>query len=212
MLDEQIWFPSPTEAMADGLLAMGGDLKPDRLLLAYRNGIFPWYNEDNPILWWSPDPRFVLYPEKLKISRSMQQVLKKETFEYRCNTSFEEVIRGCANARRSYGHGTWITDEVMEAYIELHKLGHAHSAECWQNGELVGGLYGVRLGMVFFGESMFSHASNASKVALIRYVQALREEGVKLIDCQMHTAHLESLGAEPMSRVLFLDLLKRYIR
>ncbi len=207
-LDKDIWFPPAARALPDGLLAMGGDLQPDRLLLAYRSGIFPWYNEGDPPLWWSPDPRFVLYPQKLKVSQSMAAILKKGTFEYRFNTAFREVIAGCASVRRSYGVGTWISEEMMAAYIQLHELGHAHSAEAWQDGELVGGLYGIRIRRIFFGESMFSRVSNASKAAFINLVRQLQEEGVRLIDCQMHTAHLESLGAEAMPREHYLMQLK----
>jgi leucyl/phenylalanyl-tRNA--protein transferase len=212
MLDEQIWFPPADQALPDGLLAIGGDLCPERLLLAYRSGIFPWYNEGDPILWWSPDPRFVLYPEKLKISRSMRQVMRKEGWEYRSNTAFEAVRRGCASAPRSGAGGTWINEDMIAAYLRLHELGYACSAEAWLDDELAGGLYGVRLGGIFFGESMFSHVSNASKLALIRLVNALQQDGVRLIDCQMHTAHLESLGAEAMPRGRFLQSLKELIR
>ena len=212
MLDEEIWFPSPAHAMDDGLLAIGGDLAPERLLLGYRSGIFPWYNEGDPVLWWCPDPRFVLHPEKLRISHSMKQVLKKGTFEYRTNTAFEAVIRNCAMTPRTGASGTWINEHMIAAYTQLHHLGHAHSAEIWQDDELVGGLYGVRLGRIFFGESMFSRISNASKAALIHLVTTLQGEGVRLIDCQMHTAHLESLGAETMPRKHFLVVLKELVR
>ena len=212
MLDEEIWFPPPEQSLPDGLLAMGGDLQPERLLLAYRSGIFPWYNEDDPILWWSPDPRFVLYPEKLKVSRSMQQVLRKGCFEYRGDTAFREVICGCAGAPRAGGSGTWINEAMIGAYLDLHARGYAHCAEAWQDGALVGGLYGVRLGDVFFGESMFSSVSNASKFAFISLVERLRADGVRIIDCQMHTAHLESLGAQSIPRLQFLHTLKELIR
>jgi leucyl/phenylalanyl-tRNA--protein transferase len=212
MLDEQIWFPPATQALPDGLLAIGGDLRQERLLLAYRSGIFPWYNEGDPILWWSPDPRFVLYPEKLRVSRSMRQLMKKDVFEYRSDTAFEAVIRACASLPRSGAAGTWINEDMIAAYLRLHELGYAHSAEVWQDGALAGGLYGVRLGGIFFGESMFSKVSNASKLALIRLVGALQQEGVRLIDCQMHTAHLESLGAEAIPRSRFLHSLKELIR
>ena len=211
-LDEEIWFPPPAQALPDGLLAVGGDLHPDRLLLGYRSGIFPWYNEGDPILWWSPDPRFVLYPGKLKISSSMRQVLKKRTFEYRSNTAFECVIRACASVPRSSSRGTWIGEDIIEAYKDLHQRGHALSAEAWADGQLVGGLYGVRLGKIFFGESMFSKQSNASKAAFIHLVNNLLDDGVQLIDCQMYTSHLESLGAEAISRETFLGTLKELIR
>jgi leucyl/phenylalanyl-tRNA--protein transferase len=211
MLDSGVWFPSPEQSLEDGLLAIGGDLSPKRLLLAYRSGIFPWYNEEDPILWWSPDPRFVLYPDDLRISHSMRQVLKRGRFEYRSNTVFEAVMRGCASAPRSGDGGTWISEDMIAAYMRLHELGYAHSAEAWLDGELAGGLYGVRLGNIFFGESMFSRVSNASKVAFIHLVQALGEDGVKLIDCQMHTAHLESLGATAIPRKAFLQHLKELV-
>ncbi len=211
MLDSEVWFPLPEQSLEDGLLAMGGDLSPERLLLAYRSGIFPWYNEEDPILWWSPDPRFVLYPEDLKVSSSMRQVLNRQTFEYRCDTAFEAVIRGCSSVSRPADKGTWIGEDMIAAYGRLHHLGYAHSAESWQNGELVGGLYGVRLGKIFFGESMFSRVSNASKAAFIQLVQELRGDGVRLIDCQMHTAHLESLGAMAISRKTFLQSLKELL-
>jgi leucyl/phenylalanyl-tRNA--protein transferase len=208
MLDKQIWLPRPEDALEDGLLAIGGDLMPERLLLAYRNGIFPWYNEGDPIMWWSPDPRFVLYPEKLKVSHSMKAVLKKGTFEYRFNTAFTEVFQGCASVRRTYSAGTWISNEMIAAYEKLHELGYAFSAEAWQDGQLAGGLYGVRIRKIFFGESMFSRVSNASKAAFIHLVRDLQADGVKLIDCQMYTPHLDSLGAESISREAFLFALR----
>ncbi|MEO6833305.1 MAG: leucyl/phenylalanyl-tRNA--protein transferase [Chitinophagaceae bacterium] len=206
-LEEELWFPPAEKADEDGLLAVGGDLNAERLLLAYRSGIFPWFSEEDPILWWSPDPRFVLFPEKLRVSKSMKQVLRNGLFDYRRNTEFELVIRACAAAPRAGQPGTWISEVMIEAYVRLHDLGIAQSAETWQDGQLVGGLYGVLLGNVFFGESMFSKVSNASKAAFIQMVQDLKNEGVKVIDCQMHTAHLESLGAESISRVDFLRIL-----
>jgi len=211
MLDEHIWFPPAAEALEDGLLAVGGDLGSERLLLAYRNGIFPWFNEEDPILWWSPNPRFVLLPSALKVSSSMKQVLKRGQFEFRLDSAFEAVMRGCATAPRSDDAGTWISEEMVEAYVRLHELGYAHSAESWQDGVLVGGLYGVRLGNVFFGESMFSNVSNASKAAFIQLVRMLENEGVQLIDCQLPTAHLASLGAGPMPREQFLQSLQELI-
>ncbi len=209
LLDEQLWFPPVEEALPDGLLAIGGDLSVDRLLLAYRNGIFPWFNDDELPLWWCPDPRFVLFPDELKESKSMKQLLKKDVFDFRVNTSFAQVIDMCRQIERKGQDGTWITEEVMNAYIELHKLGYAHSAEVWQDRKLVGGLYGIRIGNIFFGESMFSHVSNASKYAFIRYVQLLKGEGVQMIDCQVHTEHLESLGARMIDRKEFIDILQR---
>ncbi len=209
ILDNKIWFPPATNATEDGLLAIGGDLSEERLLLAYRKGIFPWFEDSLP-LWWSPDPRFILLPHQLKISKSMQHVLRSNSFQFTTNSSFEEVIYHCKTAKRN-SEGTWITDEVEKAYINLYKKGYACSAETWQNNKLIGGLYGVRMGKVFFGESMFSHVSNASKFAFINYVQQLISEGVVLIDCQLYTNHLESLGARMISRNDFLDLLKTYI-
>lgn len=206
----ELWFPPATDALEDGLLALGGDLSVDRLLLAYRNGIFPWYDDDVP-MWWCPDPRFVLYPEELKVSKSMKQVLKRGGFEFLVNTAFDKVIANCKAVAREGQDGTWITDDVEAAYNTMHKLGYAHSAEAWQDGELVGGLYGVRLGNVFFGESMFSHVSNASKFAFIKYVEQLKVKGVMLIDCQVYTEHLESLGARMVSREDFLEILNREI-
>jgi len=210
-LNDKLWFPPASEAMDDGLLAVGGDLSTERILLAYRNGIFPWFNEEEPPLWWCPDPRFVLFPEKLKISKSMQQLLKRDHFEFKTNTAFEEVIRNCRHITRKDQDGTWISDEVTAAYTTLHYMGIAHSAEAWLNSELVGGLYGLRMGKVFFGESMFSKASNASKYAFLSYVTLLQAEGIQLIDCQVYTEHLESLGAEMMPRADFLQQLNRLI-
>ena len=207
-LDDDLWFPAVEEAMDDGLLAVGGDLRMERLLLAYSNGIFPWYNEDELPMWWSPDPRFVLFPEELKVSKSMGQILKRNEFEFRVDTVFEEVIFNCSRAPRQEQDGTWISDEIISAYTALHELGYAHSAEAWYEGELVGGLYGVLLGKVFFGESMFSKRSNASKYAFIKWVQLLSERGVVLIDCQVHTEHLESLGARMIGRAEFTALLR----
>jgi len=199
-------FPPVTLAEPDGLLAIGGDLSKERLLLAYRNGIFPWY-EGRHILWWSPDPRFVLFPDELKVSKSMRQLIRRETFVFTINKAFTEVIANCRTIPRKGQDGTWITEEVKEAYGRLHKEGYVHSAEAWLNGELVGGLYGVRLGKAFFGESMFSKYSNASKYAFICYVEQLRSEGVELIDCQVYTEHLESLGARMIPRSGFIQLI-----
>lgn len=209
-LDDQLWFPPVSDALEDGLLAMGGDVSVDRLLLAYRNGIFPWYDDTVP-LWWSPDPRFVLFPDKLKISKSMQQVFKKKQFQFRINTNFEGVIAACKSLQRKGQDGTWITDELERSFIQLHQIGHAHSAEAWMNDELVGGLYGIRMGSFFFGESMFSKVSNASKFAFISYVQTLKKEDLTLVDCQVHTEHLESLGAEMIPRNVFIQLLKEQL-
>jgi leucyl/phenylalanyl-tRNA---protein transferase len=206
-LNETIQFPPPEIADEDGLLAIGGDLSIVRLLHAYRNGIFPWY-ENKYILWWCPDPRFVLFPAELKISSSMKQLLKKQAFEFSMNSDFFGVISQCKAINRRDQHGTWITEEMRKAYNDLHYAGYAHSAEVRLNGELVGGLYGIRLGKMFYGESMFSRYSNASKYAFIRYVELLKTEGVELIDCQVYTSHLESLGARMIPRSMFLNLVK----
>jgi leucyl/phenylalanyl-tRNA--protein transferase len=210
-LDHTIRFPPVHHAEPDGLLAIGGDLSVERLLLAYRNGIFPWY-EKTDILWWCPDPRFVLFPENIKVSKSMQALLKQEAFTFTVNKAFEEVIGACQSTRRKGQEGgTWITHDVKQAYTKLHYLGYAHSAEVWLNGELAGGVYGIRLGNAFFGESMFSNVSNASKYAFIRYVNQLESEGVQLIDCQVYTRHLESLGAEMIPRARFINLLEKLL-
>jgi leucyl/phenylalanyl-tRNA--protein transferase len=206
-LDQDLIFPPVSLAEPDGLLAVGGDLSIERLLLAYHNGIFPWY-EGKHILWWCPDPRFVLFPEELNVSKSMRQLIRRESFAFTINKAFDQVIGNCKTISRRGQDGTWITDEVKEAYGRMHRDGYAHSAETWLNGELVGGLYGVRLGRVFFGESMFSKESNASKYAFIRYVEQLRSEGVELIDCQVYTEHLESMGARMIPRTEFMERLR----
>ena len=209
-LTSSLWFPPVTDALEDGLLDMGGDVSVERLLLAYKNGIFPWYDDTVP-LWWSPDPRFVLIPEELKVSKSMQQIIKKKTFTFKVNTDFNQVIHHCQSLNRKDQDGTWITEDLKESFIELHRLGHAHSAEAWINNELVGGLYGIKMGPFFFGESMFSKVSNASKFAFIHWVRQLQEEGIILIDCQVYTEHLESLGAKMIPREDFIQLLKQHI-
>lgn len=210
-LDNELYFPPVNLAEPDGLLAIGGDLSPERLLLAYKHGIFPWYEGDH-ILWWSPDPRFILFPDEIKISKSMKILLKKDAFDFTINTAFEEVIRHCKKIRRPGQRGTWITDEVEIAYRLMHKLGYAVSAETWRDGVLVGGVYGLKLGKIFFGESMFSEVSNASKYAFIKLVQNLKQEGVELIDCQVYTEHLESLGAKMISRKEFTGILTELTR
>lgn len=204
-------FPPIEQALLDpdGLLAVGGDLTPQRLLNAYQHGIFPWYTEGEPILWWSPDPRCVLFPEKLKISRSLRKTLRKQLFELRMNTAFEAVMRACAESRPKQ-QGTWISKDMLQAYVHMHQLGFAHSVECWQDGQLVSGLYGMAIGRVFFGESMFSRKTDASKVALVYLCEYLIEHGFKLIDSQVYTRHLESLGAELIPRTQFAELLKQY--
>jgi len=209
-LDKELVFPPVHLAGPDGLLAMGGDLSPERLLLAYQNGIFPWY-EGEHILWWCPDPRFVLFPHELKISKSMKPLLKKNEFEFTINKAFAQVIRQCKKIARPGQQGTWITDEVEKAFIKMHELGYAYSAETWKNGELAGGLYGIKSGKVFFGESMFSKQSNASKFAFIKSVQHLVKEGIQLIDCQVYTEYLESFGATMILRNDFIQLLRKLI-
>ena len=204
-------FPDVSNANEDGLLAMGGDLQVDTLVSAYAQGIFPWFNDDQPLLWWSPDPRMVLYPNDVKVSRSLAKTLRRKEFTVTCNTCFEDVISNCAlrgrtsKASEDDAEGTWITDEMHTAYIELHKRAYAHSIEVWQNGSLVGGLYGLALGTSFFGESMFSHVSDASKVGLVSLCKALGRQGFTLIDCQVASDHLFSLGAVEISRESFLD-------
>jgi len=208
VLTDKLWFPPVEQSAADGLLAIGGDLSTERLLLAYRSGIFPWYNDDEPPLWWSPDPRFVLFPEELYVSKSMQQLFKRRSFKITMNKAFTEVIRNCGRQKRKGQNGTWITPEIEDAYTELHQLGYAVSVEAWKDNELVGGLYGIRMGKLFFGESMFAKVSNASKYAFIAFVQHLQKEGVVLIDCQVYTEHLESLGARMIDRNVFIELVK----
>ncbi len=209
ILTHKYWFPLVEKAQSDGLLAMGGDLSPKRILLAYELGIFPWFEGSVP-LWWSPDPRFVLFPDELKITKSMQRIIRSNQFSITINNDFAQVIHFCKTTRRDDQLGTWITDEVESAYTQLHKMGYAHSAEAWHNGILVGGLYGIKLGKVFFGESMFSTKFNASKYAFIQFVEHLKKEGIRLIDCQVYTSHLESLGAGMISRKDFIELLKHY--
>jgi leucyl/phenylalanyl-tRNA---protein transferase len=202
-------FPPAEQASREGLLAVGGDLRPRRLLEAYRGGIFPWYNEGQPILWWSPDPRAVLFPDRLKISHSLRKTLRSTKFQVTMDERFDEVIRACAAPRRKHAdNGTWITRAMRDAYCELHRLGYAHSVETWHAGRLVGGLYGVALGAAFFGESMFSRMSDASKVALVRGVQQLQRWGYTLVDCQLSSPHLERMGAQAIPRGEYLALLR----
>lgn len=207
-LTDDLVFPPVSTANTEGLLAVGGDLSPDRLLLAYKSGIFPWFNSESPILWWSPDPRMVLYPEQIKISKSMKKVIRSDRFKLTKNTCFREVLAHCAAVEREGQDGTWITEKMKLAYIELHEGGSAVSYEVWEGDNLVGGLYGVDLGRVFCGESMFSLTSNASKFAFIKLAQELQLKNYKVIDCQLHTDHLESLGAQEIARSEFLKLLK----
>ena len=207
-LTEDLLFPPPALAAEDGLLAVGGDLNKDRILLAYSMGIFPWYSDGSPILWWSPDPRLVLTPEELKVSRSLSLVIKKGVFSVTMDTAFARVIRNCAEINRKGQQGTWITEEMIGAYIDLHSAGYAHSVESWDSGELVGGLYGIALGKAFFGESMFAIKSNASKVAFVALVKYLKKLNFSFIDCQVTTEHLKSLGAKEVERNKFLQMLK----
>lgn len=206
-LTDALLFPSPEQASPEGIVAVGGDLHPDRVMLAYRKGIFPWFESDDFLLWWSPDPRMVLFPDQLKISKSMRSVIRKKKFEVTFNKAFDQVVEACAKVKRFGQNGTWITPGLMEVYSTLHTQGHAHSVEVWEEGTLVGGLYGIDLGTVFCGESMFSKTSNASKVALISLVKELKKNNYKLIDCQVPTQHLASMGAEPISRTEFLTFL-----
>ncbi len=204
--DENV-FPPPELADENGLLAVGGDLCEERLLLAYSMGIFPWYSGNDPVLWWSPDPRLVLFPDDLKISRSLTQTIHKGIFKVTMDTDFESVIQACATVHRKDDGATWITADMMDAYIDLHKSGYAHSVESWYKGELAGGLYGISLGSAFFGESMFTKKSNASKVAFALLVQQLSKWNFTLIDCQITTGHLKSFGAVEISRRTFLKKL-----
>ena len=206
-LTDALLFPSPEQASAEGIVAVGGDLQPERVMLAYRKGIFPWFESDDFLLWWSPDPRMVLFPDRLKVSKSMRTVLRKKQFEVTFNKAFDQVVDACAKVKRFGQNGTWITPGLMEVYSTLHTQGHAHSVEVWEEGSLVGGLYGIDLGTVFCGESMFSKSSNASKVALIFLVKELKKNKYELIDCQVPTQHLASMGAEPISRTEFLTFL-----
>ncbi|HSK12080.1 MAG TPA: leucyl/phenylalanyl-tRNA--protein transferase [Phnomibacter sp.] len=209
-LNERIWFPPPEAADEDGLLAVGGDLSPDRLLFAYGQGIFPWYNGPIP-LWWNPDPRLVLFPEKIRISKSMRQVMKRNIFSFTRNCQFRQVIQACGDTPRKGQDGdTWVTPELIEAYDTLHRSGHVHSFEAWDDEGLAGGLYGILLGQVFFGESMFARRSNASKAALIWAVEQMQHEGVKLIDCQVETPHLVTMGAELIPRAQFLEMVQAW--
>jgi len=198
-------FPPVSAALAEpnGLLAVGGDLTPARLIDAYGRGIFPWYSSGQPIMWWNPDPRMVLYVDEMRVTRSLRKRVQSGVFETRVDTAFRDVIEACATAPRAGQGGTWITPEMVDAYCDLHRRGYAHSVESWRDGQLVGGLYGLALGRVFFGESMFAHESDASKVALVKLVAHLQQVGVPLVDCQQETAHLASFGARPIARARF---------
>ncbi len=207
-LNDRLEFPPVTLANEEGLLAVGGDLSPERLILAYQNGIFPWFNEDSLILWWSPDPRMVLFPENIRISKSMRKVLRTKQFEVTKNSCFERVLNACAGMKRVGQQGTWITEDMKKAYLKLHEKGFAISYEVWENGDLVGGLYGIGLKKVFCGESMFSTVTNASKVAFIYLAQELQQKKYTLIDCQLYTEHLASMGAEEIPRDRFIEMLE----
>jgi len=211
--DNDTPFPDVNRALKepDGLLAVGGNLSTERLLQAYRHGIFPWFSPDDPILWWSPDPRLVLIPEKLHVSRSLKKTIKQNTFSLTCNTAFEQVIDACSEPR-THEPGTWITPAMKRAYITLHKQGYAHSFEAWQENRLVGGLYGIRLDRVFFGESMFARVSNASKVCFVYAVEEMLKQNIALIDCQVKTEHLQSLGATEITRSAFCRQLDKLIQ
>jgi leucyl/phenylalanyl-tRNA--protein transferase len=205
LLSDELIFPSPKLAAQEGLLAVGGDLSQKRLLLAYRMGIFPWYSENEPIMWWSPDPRLILYPDQLKITKSLRKVINKGDFELTMDQDFKAVITACAESRTETNEGTWIVDEMIAAYCKLHESGLAHSVEAWMDDQLAGGLYGVSIGRCFFGESMFTRISNASKVAFVELVKYLQSLHFALIDCQVTTAHLLSFGAHEIPRAQFLD-------
>lgn len=209
---DDLSFPPLEKAMREpnGLLAAGGDLSPARLLAAYRHGCFPWYQDGQPLLWWSPDPRTVLYPDELHVSRSLRKKLRQGVFSITFDQAFTDVIEGCA-APRDYSDGTWITTPMQDAYVELHRMGAAHSVEVWQNDQLVGGLYGLAMGRLFFGESMFSRTTDASKAGFVTLVERLKEWGFKLIDCQMPTQHLAGFGARPIPRHVFAETLAKYL-
>lgn len=207
-LTKELFFPPVDEASYDGILAVGGDLSIDRLLLAYNNGIFPWFDADDPILWWSPSERMVVDPNNYKVSKSLRNIINRNIFEVTFNKDFKSVIENCQQIDRKGQDGTWISDDIIESYTKLHELGKAKSVEVWQNNELVGGLYGIDLGHVFCGESMFSKVPNASKVAFVKLIEFLKENNYKLLDCQVHNDHLEKLGAFEISRESFMKILK----
>ena len=210
LLSDELFFPPPQLASKEGVLAIGGDLNIDRLLLAYQTGVFPWYSDGDPIIWWSPDPRLVLFPDEIRVSRTLEKVLKKNQFQVTMDTRFEQVISECAGTRRDK-EGTWIVDDMIDAYISLHRAGYAHSVEVWQDENLAGGLYGVSLGRAFFGESMFTNISNASSVGLVKLVEYLKDISFSLIDCQVRTDHLIRFGAREIPRSQFLKLLKQSV-
>lgn len=204
---KELYFPPVDEANEDGILAVGGDLSPERLLLAYRSGIFPWFDEDEPVLWWAPEYRMVVFPEQFVVSKSMRNILNRNAFKITFNQNFKDVISNCSSIKRDGQRGTWITDQMIEAYCRLNEMGVAKSIEVWQDEVLVGGLYGIDLGHVFCGESMFSKVSNASKVAFSFLVDKLKSENYQLLDCQVHNDHLESLGAREIHREDFMEII-----
>ena len=208
LLTDKIVFPPPHLASSEGLLAVGGDINQERLLLAYRMGIFPWFSDDEPILWWSPDPRLVLYPREIKISKTLKKIMKKGLFKVTMDSAFVQVINQCAQIRLQNNQGTWIVEDMIDAYCKLHESGFAHSVETWYQGELAGGLYGVSLGKCFFGESMFTRISNASNVALVKLVEYLNALSFDMIDCQLTTEHLLRFGAKEIPRITFLKQLE----
>ena len=209
LLSDKIEFPPPYLASKAGLLAVGGDLSPDRLLLAYRMGIFPWYSDGEPLLWWSPDPRLVLYPEEIRISKTLKKIIKQDKFHLTIDTAFDQVINACAQIRIEKNEGTWIVQEMIDAYCRLHDAGFAHSVEAWYQGELAGGIYGVSLGKCFFGESMFSRISNASNITLVKLVEYLNTLSFDMLDCQITTEHLIRFGAREIQRDVFLKQLEQ---
>lgn len=210
-LSQELVFPNPFEADETGLLAVGGDLNVNRLLLAYSQGIFPWFNPEDPIMWWSPAWRPIFIPGEVKVSKSLKRTIRKNIFEIRMDTEFEQVMRACGDLRKDK-EGTWISEFMIESYVQLHKMGYAHSVECWQDNKLVGGLYGIALGKVFFGESMFHKVSDASKVAFFALSENLKEWGFKLIDSQVSNPHLESLGSMEIHRTVFMDMLAQAVK
>ena len=212
LLSDKISFPPPYLASKEGLLAVGGDLSQERLLLAYRTGIFPWFSDDEPILWWSPDPRLVLYPEEIRVSKTLKKIIKKKMFHVTMDSAFVQVINQCAKIRLQNNQGTWVVKEMIDAYCKLHESGFAHSVEAWYQGELAGGLYGVSLGKCFFGESMFTRVSNASNVALVKLVEHLNALSFDMIDCQLTTEHLLRFGAKEIPRISFLNQLEESLK
>jgi leucyl/phenylalanyl-tRNA--protein transferase len=212
LLSDKMAFPPPHLAIRDGLLAVGGDLSQERLLLAYHMGIFPWFSDDEPIMWWSPDPRLVLYPQEVRVSKTLKKIIKKNMFQMTMDSAFVQVLESCAQVRLQNNEGTWINKDMIDAYCKLHKSGFAHSMEAWYKGELAGGLYGVSLGRCFFGESMFARVSNASNVALFKLVEYLKKMSFDMIDCQVSTEHMIRFGAREIPRARFLEQLEKSLK